>query len=185
MRIVGTYSPKKNLQSTVVSETRVARSCTGKQDDVFVSRFLEVLEDIFNVDNYMVLGEKIRELCLCFQEEEALQVKKVWMFSGSSYPLLNEILSTMEKSGWTMEIADDECIFPRKVIMDNEEDMTLSQLATYQIGNNNGISTGALSTNNCDMKNLDESGKLNDDTNDDNKVNNKTEEHSSSVDRVT
>ena len=63
----------------------------------------------------MVLGEKIRELCLWFQDRETLQVRKAWMFSGSSYPLLNEILSTMNESGWTMDITDDECIFSRSI----------------------------------------------------------------------
>ena len=79
-----------------VSETRVARSCIGRQDNVFVSRFLEVLEDIFDVNNHTELGKEIRELCLNFQEEKALQVRKAWMFSGSLYPSLNEILITMK-----------------------------------------------------------------------------------------
>ena len=70
-----------------------------------------MLEDIFNVNNNMVLGEKIREICLWFQDRETLQVRKAWMISGSSYPSLNEILSTMRESGWTMEVADDGCIF--------------------------------------------------------------------------
>ena len=104
-----------------------------------------MLEDIFNVNNYIVLGEKNRELRLCFQEEEVLQVRKGWTFSGSLYPFLDEILSPMEKSLWTMEMADDECIFSREVIMDDKEDMTLSQLGTCQFGHNNDIAKKDLS----------------------------------------
>ena len=89
----------------------MARSCTGRQDSAFVGQFLEVLEDIFDVNNYVVLGERIMELCLSFQEEEALQVRKAWNFSGSLYPSLNDILNTIKKSGWTKEIEDDECIY--------------------------------------------------------------------------
>ena len=74
----------------------MAHSCSGRQDNAFVSRFVEVLEDIFGVNNYVALGERIRELCLFFQEEEALQVRKAWNYSGSLYPSLNDILSTMK-----------------------------------------------------------------------------------------
>ena len=49
--------------------------------------------------------------------------------------------------------------------MDDVADMTLTQLATCQIGNNDDITTEVLSTNDCNMKNLDEADKINDDTN--------------------
>ena len=86
----------------------------------------------------------------------------------------------MRGSGWILEIADDRTrIFSRlkdssslkevsaaqKLIVDDEVDMTLTQLATCQIGNNNDITTGVLSTNICNMKNSDKADKLNDDTN--------------------
>ena len=58
--------------------------------------------------------------------------------------------------------------------MDDKEDTTLSQLATCQIRNNNDIVTGDLSKNDCDTKNSDES----------NEVNDKAEEHLSSVDGI-
>ena len=96
----------------------------------------------------MVLGDKVRELHLWSQDIEALEVRNAWNFCGSSYPSLNEILSTMKGSGWTLEIADDEtCIFSRssdssslkensviqELIMDNKKDMTLSQLAIIEL----------------------------------------------------
>ena len=89
----------------------------------------------------------------CFQEEEALQVRKVWNYSGSLNPLLNDILSTMKKSGWTKEMVDDECIFSRELTMDDKEDMTLSQLGTSQFGHNNDISTKDLSETYLPRKN--------------------------------
>ena len=66
------------------------------------------------------------------------------MFSGSSYPLLDEILSTMKKSGRTVEITDGECIFSRSIdssslkedsaektrIVDDQENITLLHLAS-------------------------------------------------------
>ena len=64
MRRVKTYSPRKNGQSIVVRETKGAHPCTGREDNTFVSQFLEVIEEIFDVNNYGVLGEKIRELPL-------------------------------------------------------------------------------------------------------------------------
>ena len=69
--------------------------------------------------------------------------------------------------------------------MDDKECMTLSQLANYQVGDNNDITIWVLSTNDCGMKNLVvESDKLNNDTSDDSKVNNKTEENLSRVDSL-
>ena len=73
----------------------------------------------------------------------------------------------------------------QELIMDDKEDMTLSQLATCQIGNNDGIATGVLSTSDCDRKKSDESDELNDDTNDDIEVNRKTEEHLSDVEIIS
>ena len=58
LRIVEDYSPTKILQLTLVTETKVARSYTGKQDNSTISQFLGVLDDIFNVNDYMVLVER-------------------------------------------------------------------------------------------------------------------------------
>ena len=86
----------------------------------------------------------------------------------------------MKGSGWRLEIADDGTrIFSRsrdslnlkensaesELIMDDKDDTTLNQLATCQTGNNNDVTTGVFSTNDCSMKNSVEADKLNDDTN--------------------
>ena len=125
---------------------------------------------------------------------------KAWTFHGSSHPLLNDSLNTMRGSGWTLEIADDGThIFSRsrdsssleensaaqELIMNDKEDMTLSQLATCQIGHSNNIARGVLSTKDCDTKKSDESDKLNNDTNDGSIVNDKTEGHICGVDSVS
>ena len=111
--IVETYSPRKILQATLVTETRVAHSCTGKQDNSTVSQFLGVLKYIFNGNDYMVLGGKVRELYPWFQDVELLEVRKAWTFRVFLYPSSNEILSTMKGSGWTLEITDEPRIFSR------------------------------------------------------------------------
>ena len=46
--------------------------------------------------------------------------------------------------------------------MDDEEDMTLNQLATCQIENNNDVTTGVLSTGDCNMKDSVETDRLKD-----------------------
>ena len=143
----------------------------------------------------MVLDEKIRELHLWFQDRERLQLRKAWTFSGDSYPSLNEILSTMKESGWTMEITDDEYIFSRSIdssslkedlatknlIMDDQENMTLLQLDSCWFGHSNDIATGDLSTDDYDTKESDELDEVSDNTNDNIGVNSKAEKHPSSV----
>ena len=138
-----------------------------------------MIEDIFNFNDYMVLGRNVREVRVWSKDLDRLEVIKVWTFHGSSHPLLNDILNTMRCSGWTLEISvDGGCIFSRpryssglkenspaqERIIDDEDDMTLSQLVTCQIGNNNDITTGILSTNDYNMRNSDESDRLDDDT---------------------
>ena len=76
LRIVEIYSHRRNGQSTVVREITVDCSCTGREDNAFVSRFLEVLEEVFDVNNYVVLSDKVRELRISFQDGEALEVRK-------------------------------------------------------------------------------------------------------------
>ena len=77
------------------------------------------------------------------------------MFHGSSNPLLNDILRKMKEIGWQMEIVDDgPRIFSRskvcskvkgnsvskEFIMGDEEDVTLSQLASCPIVKSNDLS---------------------------------------------
>ena len=50
----------------------------------------------------------------------------------------------------------------QELIMDNEEDMTLSQLGTCRIGHSSDIATEDLSTNDCETKKSDESDGVND-----------------------
>ena len=87
-----------------------------------------MLKEVFDVNNYLVFGDKIRELWVSFQEKEALHITKAWNYSDSLYASLNDILSTMKKSGWTKEISDDECLFQKKVSTDDKEDVPLSYL---------------------------------------------------------
>ena len=49
----------------------------------------------------------------------------------------------------------------KELIMDDEEDMTLGQLASGPIGKNNDASTGVLSMTECNMEDSAESDKLN------------------------
>ena len=61
--------------------------------------------------------------------------------------------------------------------MDDEEDMTLSQLGTCRIGHSSDIATEDLSTNDCETKKSDESDGVNNNTN--------AEEHLSGVGSVS
>ena len=134
---------------TLVTETKLARSCTGIHANSTVSEFLDELEDIFNSDVYMLLERKTREVGVWFEDRDMIEVMKAWTFHGSSHPLLNDSLNTMRGSGWTLEIADDgthifsrsrdssgleENSAARELIMDAGENMTLTQLAICQIG---------------------------------------------------
>ena len=87
----------------------------------------------------------------------------------------------MKKSGWTKEIADDECIFSRELTTDDKEDMTLSQLGTSQFGHSNDIATKDLSADDCDRNESDELEGSNDNTNKSIKIKGKAEEDPSVV----
>ena len=60
----------------------------------------------------------------------------------------------------------------KNIIVDDQENMTLFQLSSCRLGYSNDIATG-----DCDTKESDELDKVNNNTNDDIKVNGKVEEH--------
>ena len=95
--------------------------------------------------------------------------KRMWLFHGPSHSLLNDILQKMKDIGWQLDIDKiGSQIFSRsklcskvkgnsvmkELFKDDEEDMTLSQLASGPIGKSNDISTGVLSMTEYNMKDL-------------------------------
>ena len=68
-------------------KTRVARSCTGREDSVLIKEFLDVLEVDFDRNNYWVLGNTIRELRVAFDMKEASYIMRAWNYGDSMYGL--------------------------------------------------------------------------------------------------
>ena len=97
LRIVKAYSPSKNGQSIAVREKRLACSCTGREDNALVKKFVVMLEEDFDNSNYLVVGERFRELRFSFEVKEASYIMRAWTYSDSMYASLNNILSKMKK----------------------------------------------------------------------------------------
>ena len=82
-RLVEAYSPSKDGQLIAFRETSVARLCTGREDSVLIKEFVDVLEVDFDRNNYWLLRNKIRELRVAFDMEEASYIMRAWNYSDS------------------------------------------------------------------------------------------------------
>ena len=91
--------------------------------------------------------------------KEASYIKRAWNYGDSVYASLNDILSKMKESGWTRAVNDDELIFSKDDISDDEENMTLPDLVANRSLLGNNTVRKDLSANDCDMS---ESDKLRD-----------------------
>ena len=55
----------------VVRETAVACSCPGREDNALVKRLLGVVDEVFDLNIFMVFSDNVGELRLSFQQGEA------------------------------------------------------------------------------------------------------------------
>ena len=112
---------------------------------MIVREFQEVLYEVFEYNDYTVLLTKTREVRVWFEDRHLTEVKKAWSFHGSSHPLLDNILQKMKEIGWQFDIVNigtqissrsklcskvTRSSVSKELIMDDEEDIILRQLAS-------------------------------------------------------
>ena len=153
-RIVEAYPAEKTPQPIPGSETKLACSCTGKQYNLTVHEFQQVLYEIFEYDNYTGLTKNQRSEGMV-QRPTPYRSRKskvvTWFFPS----FVSDILKKMKEIGWQLDIDKDGAwIFSRskvcskvkgnsvskEFIMGDEEDVTLSQLASCPIVKSNDLS---------------------------------------------